>query len=327
MSSNLGYLFYRCAYREEDGQYLRETDILDKNIVNSLKDERPTLAELSGAVFPYQPRFVPKPTSQTEEQSPSQSVGEVDLSLLAAKFNGRNNRRAQKVQTNNVKDEQKAYNQRLKDAEKEAKEINEIFSFDLKIEYPGLYAGLGYAHGLSGNNDDIKTGFSFDYTTGLPYIPGSSLKGTLRSCFLNHTEDVLAEMNGLSKDELKALELALFGPRNGDDDNACGCLICYDVFPNLISQGHALTDFDNITPHLDPLSPPNPIKTLRLRPGVSLRFLFSLPHDFSFHTASGQTIQRKEISSLFKTLLIDWGIGAKTNVGYGNLSLPTIIKQ
>src|SRR5690606_22651360 len=48
--------------------------------------------------------------------------------------------------------------------------------------YPGLIIGTGVAHetGLKG---EMKLGLSFDYTTGLPYIPGSSVKGILRSVF------------------------------------------------------------------------------------------------------------------------------------------------
>lgn len=55
-------------------------------------------------------------------------------------------------------------------------------SFDLVTTYPGLMIGTGYAHG-SGLQGEFKTGFFFDHTTGLPVIPGSSVKGVLRSMF------------------------------------------------------------------------------------------------------------------------------------------------
>ncbi|MDP2061065.1 MAG: type III-B CRISPR module RAMP protein Cmr6, partial [Flavobacteriaceae bacterium] len=54
--------------------------------------------------------------------------------------------------------------------------------FQLKTIYPGLVCGIGYEHEL-GFTNEFKLGFSFDHTTGLPYIPGSSVKGTLRSAF------------------------------------------------------------------------------------------------------------------------------------------------
>jgi len=48
--------------------------------------------------------------------------------------------------------------------------------------YPGLLAGSGYAH-ETGTKEEFKLGFFFDHTTGLPIIPGSSVKGVLRSVF------------------------------------------------------------------------------------------------------------------------------------------------
>ena len=54
--------------------------------------------------------------------------------------------------------------------------------FQLCTQYPGLMIGTGNEHSLK-MDGAIKCGFSFDYTTGLPYIPGSSLKGALKACF------------------------------------------------------------------------------------------------------------------------------------------------
>ena len=59
---------------------------------------------------------------------------------------------------------------------------NDKCSFSLKTKYPGLLIGVGNAHG-SGGLGDIDLGFSFDYVTGCPYIPGSTVKGVLRSAF------------------------------------------------------------------------------------------------------------------------------------------------
>ncbi len=54
----------------------------------------------------------------------------------------------------------------------------------LTTSYPGLLIGSGYSH-ESGqkNEDELKIGFFFDYTSGLPVISGSSVKGVLRSVF------------------------------------------------------------------------------------------------------------------------------------------------
>ena len=59
-------------------------------------------------------------------------------------------------------------------------------SFTLQTRYPGLLIGVGNSHG-SGGEADIDLGFTFDYVTGCPYIPGSSVKGVLRSAF-EHTD-------------------------------------------------------------------------------------------------------------------------------------------
>lgn len=52
----------------------------------------------------------------------------------------------------------------------------------LTTTYPGLVIGTGYTHGI-GATGEFKIGFYFDHTTGLPVIPGSSVKGLLRSAF------------------------------------------------------------------------------------------------------------------------------------------------
>lgn len=60
--------------------------------------------------------------------------------------------------------------------------LGDFRSFPLTTSYPGLIIGTGYTHG-SGLLGEFKTGFFFDYTTGMPVIPGSSVKGLLRSTF------------------------------------------------------------------------------------------------------------------------------------------------
>ena len=54
--------------------------------------------------------------------------------------------------------------------------------FDLETTYPGLLIGSGITHG-SGLLGELKLGFFMDYTTGLPVVAGSSIKGVLRSAF------------------------------------------------------------------------------------------------------------------------------------------------
>jgi len=54
--------------------------------------------------------------------------------------------------------------------------------FELLVSGAGLLIGAGYNHEV-GAAGELKMGYSFDYTTGLPYIPGSSIKGVIRNAF------------------------------------------------------------------------------------------------------------------------------------------------
>lgn len=72
---------------------------------------------------------------------------------------------------------------------------NGITRFKRATVYPGLLIGSGYNHDVNfdelGKSFDgskeasFKIGFSFDHISGMPFIPGSSIKGMLRSFFPN----------------------------------------------------------------------------------------------------------------------------------------------
>ena len=72
---------------------------------------------------------------------------------------------------------------------------------------------------------------------------------------------------------------------------------------------------DYITPHENPLKNPTPIQFLKLLPGVQILF------QFEWHKLiiKGKKLEVEKLEELFKTILEDLGIGAKTNVGYGQL--------
>ena len=55
--------------------------------------------------------------------------------------------------------------------------------FEATTTYPGLILGSGNAHELPSIEGQAILGFHFDYTSGLPIISGSSIKGILRSAF------------------------------------------------------------------------------------------------------------------------------------------------
>ena len=61
--------------------------------------------------------------------------------------------------------------------------FNNMQTAAFRVLYPGLLVGLGYEHGTDKVKDApaISPGMSLDMVTGLPFIPGSEVKGMLRS--------------------------------------------------------------------------------------------------------------------------------------------------
>ena len=196
-------------------------------------------------------------------------------------------------------------------------ENQSITTIELEVLYPGLMVGVGYEHDVSAK-ESLKGGFSFDYVTGLPYIPGSSVKGVLRNYFPNLKEDEkwtekdvqklayikgIVEVESLSKEDIVALGRSIF--EHGD--------VFLDAFPKVDTKvdnsGNVLLAMEYITPHTGgEFAEPVPIPFVKIRPGTKMVF------SFIFNGDSG--IDKK---TLFTTILQDMGIGAKTNVGFGQL--------
>lgn len=194
---------------------------------------------------------------------------------------------------------------------------------ELQTVYPGLLIGTGIAHGFGGKGE-AALGLCLDYVTGMPYIPGSSVKGVLRSAFKHHDyikqqlKNIKVEnAESISIDELEA---RIFGNPIKEKKyhvNINEQDIFYDAV--IVSTGNLLAT-DAITSHrhnpkLLELAEPNPVTMIRIRPGVNLLFQFSLKEK-----TLGVTADQK--MKLFRIILKDFGIGAKTNVGYGLLIEP-----
>lgn len=181
----------------------------------------------------------------------------------------------------------------------------------LYTTYPGLLIGTGNPHALAVDGA-FKLGFTFDYVTGFPYLPGSSLKGTLRSAFPsrmgeleqeekeNHIEYIKA-IFGEENLDVEALEEAIFDNQD----------VFLGAYPEVSEMGESLLEMDFITPHKERFKNPNPVSLVKIKPNVKMVFSFLL------HGSEAE-MQKKE--ALFKQLLLDGGVGAKTNVGYGRLS-------
>jgi len=171
--------------------------------------------------------------------------------------------------------------------------------FKATTTYPGLLLGSGNAHELPSLEGQAILGFHFDYTTGLPSIAGSSIKGVLRSAF-KHPEYIVSLIGDetlVSLENVEKLEDEIFN--NGDT--------FFDA--EIISCGTNILGDDYITPHGDnPLKNPIPLRFIKVMPNVTFRFDFTLTDGI---------ISKDKKRKLFENILEDLGLGAKTNVGYG----------
>lgn len=227
----------------------------------------------------------------------------------------------------------------------------------LKTTYPGLIVGTGYNHQLK-KQDEFKLGLEFDYTTGLPIINGSSVKGLLRSVFYKSINDPdnKKDEQELNKNKKEYIESIIINIKNKKDfkfksdsefeeltkeifdgeklktsgdksqEAVYENIPMYerDIFYDAIidteqtrkvknkyndSVNSCILGDDFITPHKNPLKNPIPIKFIKVMPDVVWKFQFALK--------DGKLINKDEKLKLFKEILLDLGIGAKTNVGYG----------
>lgn len=198
-----------------------------------------------------------------------------------------------------------------------------LSSFEMKVEYPGLLIGIGNNH-QANIKGEIALGFNFDYVTGLPYIPGSSLKGKLASTFdyygyILDKLDIKDIDNKEKKEFVKKIKTAIFG-----DDNTPGKDIFIDSFVSDYNEKKILK-LDYLAPHHQGEKPltlgeVNVITMLRLAPGTKIKFNFILNDSkIERNDKKPYPITTNKKIKLFKEIIKDFGIGAKTNVGYGYL--------
>jgi CRISPR-associated protein Cmr6 len=199
--------------------------------------------------------------------------------------------------------------------------------FELKTQYPGLLVGIGNAHEIKDSKTNIKLGFTFDYTTGLPIIPASTVKGVLRSAF-KHEEYIKETLEGFETNtainyaglNIAALDDVIFGdPEEPENTPLSGRDKFYDAVIRPIQNGRkCILASDTITPHRQDrkwleLAEPNPISLVRVPGNIVFTFSFALVAS----NVDGIIITKDIKLKLFKQIILDLGIGAKTNVGYG----------
>lgn len=199
----------------------------------------------------------------------------------------------------------------------------------MKVQYPGLLTGVGISHEAK-IEGEFKLGMHFDYTYGMPIIYGSSVKGMLRSAFKDDPSYIRTLLPADCAEQIDIENLLhdiFYGEiytSKGNERNEkikkykSKAVYTRDIFfdavivePNI--KGKILAS-DSLAPHKNkPLKDPIPISFLKIASGVSLEFRFKL----SDSIIGGIRITADEKKAVFKKILRDLGIGAKTNVGYG----------
>ncbi len=162
----------------------------------------------------------------------------------------------------------------------------------------------------TGLEHPLEVGFLWHHTLGVPYLPGSSVKGLVRTW----VEEWLPE-EAANEDAVKRV----FGSGAGDGGSSVGSVIFFDALP----CGRLLFEPDIMTPHYGPYykeeeppgdwNNPTPIPFLAL--GKKQRFIFFVAPRTTDDAADCTLV----LSWLEKALGV-LGAGAKTAAGYGSFT-------
>lgn len=183
-----------------------------------------------------------------------------------------------------------------------------------------------------GNEHPLENGFAFLNPYGLPYLPGSGVKGVLRQAARELARGEWGDAHGWNESAI----LALFGHEGTADgtDLQRGALSCWDVLPQL--SGDAL-QLEIMTPHQSHYhqsgdSPhesgqPNPITFVSVPPGSGFSFRLQCNLPFLVRRAPELALENRWRALLEAALAhaFQWlGFGAKTAIGYGAMEPDTV---
>ena len=186
----------------------------------------------------------------------------------------------------------------------------------------------------------LKMGITLHHTTGLPYIPGSALKGLARSDALL----TLAAEKNIQLEELEQFDAELIRGKHDDlpgaksyreifgwaDDSkrdikgaAAGQIVFHDaILYEVPSNVKQIFTLDVMTPHFTEYyrsdgkkaphdgDSPNPVTFLTVNAGLTFTFAVSARKGVSDEV-------RKQARAWLRKGLIEMGIGSKTAAGYG----------
>lgn len=184
------------------------------------------------------------------------------------------------------------------------------------VDYPTaarLLVGTGY-------KNTLEVGLGLHPLYGVPYLPGTSVKGLVRAWFETHGEATPAEL------------LRLFGSATKDEkseeEHQVGALSFFDALPLPGVQ----VEPDVLTPHFAPYyqepskeapavwHDPNPVAFLAVAAGATFRFVVTARAGTHF----AQTGDLARISEGLSQALAWLGVGAKTSNGYGRFDTPAL---
>lgn len=191
-----------------------------------------------------------------------------------------------------------------------------------------------------GNEHPLENGFAFLNPYGLPYLPGSGVKGVIRQAARELASGDWSETQGWTRDHSyrlrtgeEALDLSpldvLFGHESpsGESGHVRGALSFWDVIPQIADerlavevmtahQGHYYQN--GSTPHES--GSPNPITFLTIPPKSRFAFhvLCDLAHLRRLAPALAENRRWQKLIEAAFAHAFQWlGFGAKTAVGYG----------
>jgi CRISPR-associated protein Cmr6 len=227
----------------------------------------------------------------------------------------------------------------------------EIILDDCKLKTASrLVVGLGAGHVL-------ETSLTLHHIFGIPYIPGSALKGVVRMVSF---WEIAEKLDKKSDEQIKELQEQLYEGKLSDTDkneilkhkllfgakNFKGLLVFLDAYPE-IQNNQQIFDLDVMTPHYQGYytknqipgdwENPNPIPFLTVKKGLT--FCFNVLFD-KFRAGRILTLKDDEFPNQAKNIIREWfndnlskisdnviewiekaltkfGVGAKTRLGYG----------
>jgi len=206
-----------------------------------------------------------------------------------------------------------------------------IFKDSLKTQ-SRLIIGLGSYHPL-------ETSITLHHIFGIPYIPGTALKGVCRMSVFWKLAQEKKNIN------LTNFQNQFYGNRNSEDSKTLkyqflfgaqdfkGLLVFLDAYPNIPDDGKVF-DLDIMNVHYpeyysgdEPPTDwqnPNPIFFLTIKEGISFHFSilfdeYKFNHELDEETKKeiGLNNLDEEIAHIITEALKEFGIGAKTRLGYG----------